>query len=36
MVTEQEIAKVATFIISDLASGMTGQTLNVDAGNAMN
>jgi NAD(P)-dependent dehydrogenase (short-subunit alcohol dehydrogenase family) len=36
MVTEQEIAKVATFIISDLASGVTGQTINVDAGNAMN
>src|SRR5712691_8214469 len=30
IVTEQEIAKVATFIVSDLASGVTGQTINVD------
>jgi NAD(P)-dependent dehydrogenase (short-subunit alcohol dehydrogenase family) len=36
MVTEQEIARVALFLVSDLSAGMTGQTLNVDAGSIMN
>lgn len=35
MVTEDEVARVALFLVSDLAGGMTGQTLNVDAGNIM-
>ena len=36
MVTEDEIARVALFLASDLATGVTGQTINVDAGNVMN
>jgi NAD(P)-dependent dehydrogenase (short-subunit alcohol dehydrogenase family) len=36
MVTENEIARVALFLVSDLAAGLTGQTINVDAGNIMN
>jgi NAD(P)-dependent dehydrogenase (short-subunit alcohol dehydrogenase family) len=35
MVTEQEIARAAVFLVSDLATGITGQTINVDAGNVM-
>ena len=36
MVTEDEVARVAVFFVSDLAAGMTGQTVNVDAGSIMN
>jgi NAD(P)-dependent dehydrogenase (short-subunit alcohol dehydrogenase family) len=36
MVTEEEVARVALFVVSDLAAGVTGQTINVDAGNIMN
>jgi NAD(P)-dependent dehydrogenase (short-subunit alcohol dehydrogenase family) len=36
MATEDEVARVALFLASDLAAGMTGQTLNVDCGSAMN
>lgn len=36
MVTEDEVARVALFLVSDLAAGLTGQTINVDAGNIMN
>jgi len=35
-VTEEEMARVALFAVSDLATGLTGQTINVDAGNIMN
>ncbi len=36
MATEEEIARVALFLVSDLSAGMTGQTLNVDCGSIMN
>jgi len=36
MATEEEVARVALFLVSDLSVGMTGQTLNVDAGSIMN
>jgi enoyl-[acyl-carrier-protein] reductase (NADH) len=36
MVTEEEVAKVALFFASDQSSGVTGQTINVDAGAIMN
>lgn len=36
MATEEEVARVALFLVSDGSAGMTGQTLNVDAGSAMN
>jgi NAD(P)-dependent dehydrogenase (short-subunit alcohol dehydrogenase family) len=36
MVTEDEVARVALFLVSDLAAGVTGQTINVDAGSIMN
>ncbi len=36
MVSEEEVAKVALFFAGDLSSGVTGQTLNVDAGFIMN
>ncbi len=36
MVSDEEVAKVALFFASDLSSGVTGQTLNVDAGFIMN
>ncbi|SRR5579875_101375 len=35
MVTEEEVARVALFLTSSASSGMTGQTLNVDAGRIM-
>jgi NAD(P)-dependent dehydrogenase (short-subunit alcohol dehydrogenase family) len=35
MVTEEEVARVALFLVSDLAAGITGQTINVDAGSVM-
>ena len=36
MVTEDEVARVALFLVSELAAGVTGQTINVDAGFVMN
>jgi NAD(P)-dependent dehydrogenase (short-subunit alcohol dehydrogenase family) len=36
MVTEGEVARVALFLVSELSAGVTGQTINVDAGNIMN
>jgi NAD(P)-dependent dehydrogenase (short-subunit alcohol dehydrogenase family) len=36
MATEEEVARVALFLVSAASAGMTGQTLNVDAGSAMN
>jgi NAD(P)-dependent dehydrogenase (short-subunit alcohol dehydrogenase family) len=36
MATETEVARVALFLVSDAASGVTGQTINVDAGTNMN
>ncbi|HYB90048.1 MAG TPA: SDR family NAD(P)-dependent oxidoreductase [Candidatus Binataceae bacterium] len=36
MATEEEVARVALFLVSALAAGMTGQTLNVDCGSIMN
>src|SRR5579859_2847926 len=36
MVTEHEVARVAIFLVSDLSAGVTGQTINVDAGSIMN
>jgi NAD(P)-dependent dehydrogenase (short-subunit alcohol dehydrogenase family) len=36
MATEEEVARVALFLVSDLSDGMTGQTLNVDCGSIMN
>jgi enoyl-[acyl-carrier-protein] reductase (NADH) len=35
MVTEDECARVALFLASDASAGMTGQSINVDAGIAM-
>jgi len=36
MATEEECARVALFLVGDASAGMTGQTLNVDAGSIMN
>jgi NAD(P)-dependent dehydrogenase (short-subunit alcohol dehydrogenase family) len=36
MVTEEEVARVAVFLVTDLSAGLTGQTINVDAGGIMN
>ncbi|HVA81770.1 MAG TPA: SDR family oxidoreductase [Candidatus Binataceae bacterium] len=36
MATEAEVARVSLFLVSAAAAGMTGQTLNVDAGSIMN
>jgi NAD(P)-dependent dehydrogenase (short-subunit alcohol dehydrogenase family) len=36
MATEEEVARVALFLVSDAAVAMTGQTLNVDCGSIMN
>jgi NAD(P)-dependent dehydrogenase (short-subunit alcohol dehydrogenase family) len=36
MVTEDEVARVALFLVSELSAGVTGQTINVDAGSVMN
>ena len=36
MATEEECARVALFLVTDASAGMTGQTLNVDAGSIMN
>ncbi|MCL5043826.1 MAG: SDR family oxidoreductase [Deltaproteobacteria bacterium] len=35
MVTEDEVARVALFLVSEASAGMTGQTLNVDGGKIM-
>ena len=36
MATEEEVARVALFLVSDQSIGMSGQTLNVDCGSIMN
>jgi len=36
LVTEDEVAKAALFVVSDAASGISGQTINIDAGFVMN
>ena len=36
MATEDEVARVALFLVSDVSAGVTGQTINVDCGSAMN
>jgi NAD(P)-dependent dehydrogenase (short-subunit alcohol dehydrogenase family) len=36
MATEAEVARAALFLVSEAASGITGQTINVDAGSNMN
>jgi enoyl-[acyl-carrier-protein] reductase (NADH) len=36
MVTEDEVARAAVFLVTDLSAGITGQTINVDAGSVMN
>ena len=36
MATEEECARVALFLVSDASAGLTGQTINVDAGSIMN
>ncbi len=36
MVTEEECARVALFLVSAQAAAVTGQTINVDAGIALN
>ncbi len=36
MVSEDEVARVALFLASDASAGVTGQSINVDAGIAMN
>jgi NAD(P)-dependent dehydrogenase (short-subunit alcohol dehydrogenase family) len=36
MATEEEVARVALFLVSDVSAGVTGQTINVDCGSAMN
>ena len=36
MVTEEEVARVSLFLVSELSAGVSGQTINVDAGNIMN
>ena len=35
MATEEECARVALFLVSDASAGVTGQTVNVDAGSIM-
>jgi len=36
MATEEEVARVALFLATDISAGMTGQTVNVDCGSIMN
>jgi NAD(P)-dependent dehydrogenase (short-subunit alcohol dehydrogenase family) len=36
MVSEEEVARAAVFLTSEASAGMTGQTLNIDAGYIMN
>jgi NAD(P)-dependent dehydrogenase (short-subunit alcohol dehydrogenase family) len=35
MATEEEVARTALYLCSDLSSGVTGQTINVDCGSVM-
>ncbi|MGH7948775.1 MAG: SDR family NAD(P)-dependent oxidoreductase [Candidatus Binataceae bacterium] len=36
MATEEEVARTALYLVTDLAAGVTGQTINVDCGSNMN
>jgi NAD(P)-dependent dehydrogenase (short-subunit alcohol dehydrogenase family) len=36
MATEEEVARVALFLATEVSAGMTGQTVNVDCGSIMN
>jgi len=36
MATEEEVARVALFLATEVSAGMTGQTINVDCGSIMN
>jgi enoyl-[acyl-carrier-protein] reductase (NADH) len=36
MATEEEVARVALFLVTDASAGVTGQTINVDCGSSMN
>jgi NAD(P)-dependent dehydrogenase (short-subunit alcohol dehydrogenase family) len=36
MATEEEVARVALFLASEVSAGVTGQTINVDCGSNMN
>ena len=36
MATEEEVARVALFLATDISAGVTGQTVNVDCGSIMN
>ncbi len=36
MATEEEVARVALFLVSEASSGVTGQTINIDCGSIMN
>jgi NAD(P)-dependent dehydrogenase (short-subunit alcohol dehydrogenase family) len=36
MATEEEVARVSLFLVSDTSAGVTGQTINVDCGSNMN
>ena len=36
MATEDEVARVALFIVTDASAGVAGQTINVDCGSNMN
>jgi enoyl-[acyl-carrier protein] reductase I len=35
-VTQEEVGNVAAFLLSDLASGMTGEIVYVDCGSSIN
>jgi enoyl-[acyl-carrier-protein] reductase (NADH) len=36
MATEEEVARVSLFLVTDVSAGVTGQTINVDCGSNMN
>ncbi len=36
MATEEEVARAALFLVAESSAGVTGQTINVDCGSAMN
>jgi NAD(P)-dependent dehydrogenase (short-subunit alcohol dehydrogenase family) len=36
MATEEEVARAALFLVTESSTGVTGQTINVDCGSAMN
>jgi NAD(P)-dependent dehydrogenase (short-subunit alcohol dehydrogenase family) len=36
MATEEEVARTALFLVTESSAGVTGQTINVDCGSAMN